>query len=157
MFGPRYKIPFRRRREGKTDYRQRFKLLSSGLPRFVVRVSNKHIRTQIITYEQKGDRTISSVSSMDLKKYGLKNSNTSCAYLVGLLCAKKAAKGGIKKAILDMGLHRAVKGGKIFACLKGALDGGLEIPHGDVLPSEERIFGKNPEEFKAVKEKIKNE
>ncbi|RLI36413.1 50S ribosomal protein L18, partial [Candidatus Bathyarchaeota archaeon] len=30
--GPRYNVPYRRRREGKTDYRRRYKLLLSGLP-----------------------------------------------------------------------------------------------------------------------------
>ncbi|MDK2384746.1 MAG: 50S ribosomal protein L18, partial [Candidatus Korarchaeota archaeon] len=33
----RYKVRFRRRREGKTDYKKRLALLKSGLPRMVVR------------------------------------------------------------------------------------------------------------------------
>jgi len=33
------------------------------------------------------------------------------------------------KAILDVGLTRTTTGNKVFACLKGACDGGLNIPH----------------------------
>jgi large subunit ribosomal protein L18 len=35
-----------------------------------------------------------------------------------------------------------VAGGGLFAALKGAVDGGVEVPHGeDVLPSDERVQG----------------
>ncbi|EQD30588.1 50S ribosomal protein L18P, partial [mine drainage metagenome] len=34
--GPRYRVAFRRRREGKTDYRARLRLLKSDRPRAVV-------------------------------------------------------------------------------------------------------------------------
>jgi len=40
--GPRYKVPMRRRREVRTDYHQRLRLLKSGKPRLVARKSNKH-------------------------------------------------------------------------------------------------------------------
>ena len=43
--GPRYAVKFRRRREGKTDYKKRLNLLKSELPRFIVRISNKYILT----------------------------------------------------------------------------------------------------------------
>lgn len=33
------------------------------------------------------------------------------------------------KAVLDIGLVRTTTGNKVFACLKGAVDGGLYIPH----------------------------
>ena len=33
--------------------------------------------------------------------------------------------------LLDVGLKRTSTGSKVFACLKGALDGGLDIPHSD--------------------------
>ena len=39
--GPAYVVKYRRRREGKTDYRARRKLVLSGLPRLVVRFSLK--------------------------------------------------------------------------------------------------------------------
>ena len=51
-FGPRYKVPFRRRREAKTNYRHRLKLLKSGLPRAVVRKSLKHTTVQFIKYDR---------------------------------------------------------------------------------------------------------
>ncbi len=35
--GPRYRVNFRRRREGRTDYRQRQRLLRARVPRAVVR------------------------------------------------------------------------------------------------------------------------
>ena len=51
-------------------------------------------------------------------------------------------KKGIEEAILDIGLQRPVKGSRVFAALKGMLDAGLSIPHGDgIFPSEERIKG----------------
>jgi large subunit ribosomal protein L5e len=33
------------------------------------------------------------------------------------------------KAFLDIGLHRTTTGARIFGCLKGAADGGIDIPH----------------------------
>ena len=33
------------------------------------------------------------------------------------------------KACLDVGLARTTTGRKVFACLKGAVDGGIHIPH----------------------------
>ena len=41
--GSNYKVAFRRRREGKTDYGQRFKLADLDTPRLVVRVSNANV------------------------------------------------------------------------------------------------------------------
>ncbi len=38
--------------------------------------------------------------------------------------------------LLDTGLKRTSTGSKVFACLKGALDGGLDIPH-----NEKRFVG----------------
>ena len=57
--GPRHKVPFRRRREGRTDYRHRAALLRSGVPRAVVRKSNKGMSVQFIEYRdgtKKGER-----------------------------------------------------------------------------------------------------
>merc|ERR1712196_466564 len=42
--------------------------------------------------------------------------------------------------LLDVGLKRTSTGSKVFAALKGALDGGLDIPH-----SEKRYVGYDPE------------
>jgi large subunit ribosomal protein L18 len=46
--GPRYRVPWRRRREGKTNYYKRLKLIRSGKPRLVVRRTNKYIIAQIV-------------------------------------------------------------------------------------------------------------
>ncbi len=145
--GPTYRVPFRRRREGKTNYRKRLKLLLSGKPRLVVRKSNQHILAQIVVYDPKGDRTIVSAHSNELrKKYGWKGNtkNLPACYLVGLLIGFKSLKKGIKEAILDIGLTPATKGGRVFAVLKGAVDAGLKVPYGEeILPSEDRIRGEH--------------
>ena len=142
--GARYRVPFRRRREGKTDYRKRMRMIISGKPRLVVRKTNKYIIAQLVEAKVEGDRVITSAHSSELKKYGWKASfsNTPAAYLTGLLIGLKSVKAGVKEAIIDIGLHRPVKGARVFAVLKGAVDAGLEIPYGEEkLPSEERIKG----------------
>jgi len=56
---------------------------------------------------------------------------------------------------IDIGLESPVKKGVLYSCLKGALDAGLKIPHSEeILPSEERIKGKNPDDYLKVKEII---
>jgi large subunit ribosomal protein L18 len=70
--------------------------------------------------------------------------NTSAAYLTGFLLGKKALKAGITAAVLDIGIKSSTKGARIFAALKGAVDAGLKVPHGDViLPQEDRIRGEH--------------
>ncbi|HQQ25507.1 MAG TPA: hypothetical protein PLR51_04420 [Methanomassiliicoccales archaeon] len=49
--GPRFKVAFRRRREGRTDYRQRQRLLRARVPRAVVRTSLRHISVQIVEFD----------------------------------------------------------------------------------------------------------
>ena len=46
--GSRYKLAFKRRREGKTDYRARLNLIGLDKSRLVVRISNQHTTAQII-------------------------------------------------------------------------------------------------------------
>lgn len=168
---PTYKMPFRRRREGKTDYRKRLKLLVSKKPRLVVRKSLKYIRAQIVDFDRKGDRTIVFVLSKELKKLGWNYAcdNLPASYLTGLIAGKKALERGIKEAVLDLGLSPSTKGSRVYACVKGALNAGLKIKiKEEVLPSEERIRGmhissylekfKNmPEDFERIKKKILGE
>src|SRR3972149_3806725 len=99
-------MPHRRRREQRTDYRQRLRLLKSRKPRFVVRASVNSITCQIISHDTKGDRTLVSATSLELKKHGWKGhtGNIPAAYLTGFLCGQKAKKHKVKEAILDMGL-----------------------------------------------------
>lgn len=143
----RYCVPFRRRREGKTDYRLRKALVLSGKPRLVVRNSLKNIVAQIIVAKPHGDEVIASAHSRELmREYGWKapNGNIPAAYLTGLLCGLKAKSKGVKEAILDLGLHSPSKGSRVFAALKGALDAEVDVPHTEEkMPDENRIEGKH--------------
>ncbi|MEM5834400.1 MAG: 50S ribosomal protein L18 [Candidatus Aenigmatarchaeota archaeon] len=168
---PTYKMPFKRRREGKTDYKRRLKLLLSKKPRLVVRKSLKYIRAHIVEFDKRGDRTIVFAFSKELRKLGWNYAcdNLPASYLTGLLLGKRALEKGIKEAILDLGLSPSTKGSRIYACVKGALDAGLKVRVSEeVLPSEERIKGmhisnylekfKNiPEDFEKMKKKILGE
>jgi len=143
----RYKVPFRRRREGLTNYYKRRKLVLSGKPRLVVRVTNKHVIAQVVKPEPRGDVTIASAHSIELvKSYGWKagTKNLAAAYLVGALAAVRAIKRGVNEAILDIGLRRPVKGARVFAAAKGAVDAGLKIPLSEeIVPSPDRIRGEH--------------
>lgn len=141
---------YKRKKEGKTDYRNRIAALKSGKVRLVVRKSLKNIYAQIIQYQPDGDKILFSANSNELKKYGwnLSRKNTPAAYLTGILIGHKAKQKGIKEAILDIGFKRAIKGCVLFALLKGAIDSGLNIPHSkEVFPSEERIKGKHIQDY----------
>jgi len=145
--GPSYRVPFRRRREGKTHYRSRRALVLSRLPRLVARRSLKHIIVQIVKAEATGDQVIVSANSRELAKtYGWQGDcgNVPAAYLTGLLCGFRAVVHGVKKAVLDTGLQSPSRGSRVFATLKGVLDAGVTIPHSEsVLPDETRISGKH--------------
>ena len=144
--GPRYKVPFRRRREGRTDYRHRLALVKSGKPRAVVRSSNKHMRIQLVEYTDGGDKVLVSAVSTELEKLGWTHSGKSTpgAYLTGYLAGKRALEKGVEEAVLDMGLKDPVKGCVLFAAMKGMVDAGLDVPHDDgMLPHDDRIRGKH--------------
>jgi large subunit ribosomal protein L18 len=144
--GSRYKVAFKRRREGKTDYGARLKLIGLDKHRLVIRVTGNHTIAQIVDVELTGDQTLVSAHSQELKNMGWLGSgkNTSAAYLTGFLCGRKAVKEGIDGAVLDMGLQTSTKGSRVYAALKGAIDAGLAVPHKDViLPGEDRITGEH--------------
>ncbi|MFA7562988.1 MAG: 50S ribosomal protein L18 [Methanoculleus sp.] len=148
--GPRYFVPFRRRHEGKTDYYKRMSLLSSGMPRMVVRKTNRQIIVQLVVSELEGDRTLMAAYSTELAGYGYEGStaSTPAAYLTGMLFAVKALNGGYDEAILDIGLARAKPGARVFAALKGAVDAGFDVPYGEsILPDEERLKGAHIAEY----------
>ncbi len=150
--GAHYRVGLRRIREGKTRYWKRIALIKSGKPRLVVRVFNNSIIVQLVEFSPTGDRIIAQTNSRELIKMGWKGhpANTPAGYLLGLLIAKKAKEKGVKKAVLDIGSHTPVHGSTVFAVLKGALDGGLDVPHSEeALPSEERILGKHIAEYAA--------
>ena len=149
--GPRYRVPFRRRREGKTNYRSRRALVLSRVPRLVVRLTLKNTIIQIIESELIGDKVVVSAHSHELaRSYGWfsNGGNIPSAYLTGLLCGFKAMNNGVEKAFLDIGLHIPSKGTRIFAALKGVVDAGVEVPHSEnILPNESRISGKHIAEY----------
>ena len=151
---PIYKMPFKRTREGKTDYKRRLKLLKSRKPRLVVRRSLNYITAQIVEFNKQGDKTLISAYSRQLKKLGWKFScdNMPAAYLTGLAIGTQAVKSNIKEVVLDSGLYQSTKGNRIYAVVKGAVDGGLDVHVSkEILPSDDRISGKHI----AVNEKFK--
>ncbi|RYR40457.1 hypothetical protein Ahy_A09g046215 isoform A [Arachis hypogaea] len=173
----RYQVKFKRRREGKTDYRARIRLINQdknkyNTPkyRFVVRFvsyfsfTNKDIVAQITSASIAGDIVLAAAYSHELPRYGLEVglTNYAAAYCTGLLLARRVLKmlemdeeyqGNVEasgedfsvepadtrrpfRALLDVGLIRTTTGNRVFGALKGALDGGLDIPH-----SEKRFAG----------------
>lgn len=145
--GPRYKVPRRRRREGKTNYYKRYRMIKSGNDvRLVVRLTNEYVIAQIIKFAARGDITLTGLHSKSLFKIGWKGdmNNTPAAYLTGLLLCLNAKKLGINYAVPDIGLHRPTKGGRVFAVIKGCIDAGIEVPASEeVLPSDDRIRGEH--------------
>jgi len=170
----RFQVKYRRRREGKTDYRARQRLIRQDKTKYntpkyrlVVRKTNKDIITQLVYSKINGDVIVESAYARELKNYGVKVgfTNYASAYATGLLIARRIlqkfkldskyqglpqANGEefkVKwneegprpfKALLDVGLARTTTGARVFAVLKGALDGGLFVPH-----KETRFAGYN--------------
>jgi large subunit ribosomal protein L18 len=145
--GPRYRVPFRRRRQGKTDYRIRLRLLRGDQPRAVVRVTNRRILVSVTAFDPLGDRVLASAESPELAAVGFPESNlrtTPAAYLTGYLAGVRAKAAGATSAVLDVGLKHPTPGGRLMGALKGLLDAGLDVPHGDKgLPSNERLNGQH--------------
>lgn len=129
--------------------------------RLVVRFTNKDVIAQIAYATLAGDVVVSYAHSQELPRYGLSLglTNYAAAYATGLLLARRTlTKFGLAEryegnvdgdvgedydveadeegprplvVLLDTGLKRTSTGSKVFAVLKGALDGGLDVPHGD--------------------------
>jgi len=180
----RFQTKYRRRREGKTDYRARKRLVTqdknkynSPKYRFIVRISNSDITCQIAYAKIEGDYIMAAAYSHELPKFGMPCglTNYAAAYATGLLLARRLLaklnladkyKGNQSidgndyhveelsdgprpfRAFLDVGLHRTTTGSKVFAAMKGACDGGLDIPH-----SETRFVGYD-KEAKSLKAEV---
>ncbi len=157
---PRTRVPMRRRREGKTDYRNRLGLLKSGETRVVVRRTTGNVIVQFIDWAETGDEVKATAVGQELKQLGWTGSakNTPAAYLTGFLAGKRALAEGIDNAVLDLGRHAPVRGSKVFAALKGIVDAGVEVPHGDdIYPTEDRLTGEfldQKKDFEAVRAAI---
>ncbi|MAF34642.1 50S ribosomal protein L18 [Candidatus Woesearchaeota archaeon] len=148
-------IRYRRKREGKTDYKNRRRLLTSAKARLVVRKTNKHLTLQIVHYDPKGDKIQTSASTRELEKYGWKGatSNIAAAYLTGILLAKKA---GPVDVIADIGLQTSIKGGRLYAALHGSKQAGIKISLGEkTVPAKERMAGQHAKVDAAVVEGVK--
>ncbi|KAG0180068.1 60S ribosomal protein L5, partial [Apophysomyces sp. BC1021] len=94
----RYQVKYRRRREGKTDYYARKRLVvqaknkyNSPKYRLVVRFTNKDIVCQIVYAKIQGDFVLSAAYSHELPRYGVKGglTNWAAAYATGLLLARR--------------------------------------------------------------------
>jgi len=143
--GSGYRVPLRRRREGKTDYQARKALVLSGRPRLVARNTVKNVVAQIIVAKPHGDEVLVTAHSRELRRYGWKarTGNIPAAYLTGLLCGLKAKAKGVEDSILDIGLIAPTKGAKIFAVLSGVLNAGVAVPHAEEKIVKNRIEGKH--------------
>ena len=144
--GKIFTVPFRRKREGRTYYKSRMKMIMSGKYRFVARKSLKNLQASIVQFDPKGDRIAITVDSKALLKIGWKGDtgNLSSAYLIGYIAGKKAQEKGIKDAVFDIGFNKSVKGSRLYAALAGAIDSGLKIPFDQgVIPPKERIAGEH--------------
>lgn len=212
----RFQVKFRRRREGKTDYRQRKRLCAqdknkyqSPKYRLVVRFTNTQVICQIAYPQIDGDRIVTSASSNELPRYGLKVGlkNYAAAYCTGLLVARRLLEklgmddiyeGNTEidaevvstemngkryfvdevdedrrpfRALLDVGCRPTTTGCRIFGAMKGAADGGLDIPHSnkrfpgydrdakeyDADMHRERIFGGHVGEYMEYLEEEDNQ
>lgn len=163
----RYQVKFKRRRESKTDYFARKRLVvqaknkyNTPKYRMIVRFSNKDICCQIAYARIEGDMIICCAYAHELPRYGVKVglTNYAAAYCTGLLLARRVlqklkldtiyqgnddingeqylvesedGQPGAFRCYLDVGLSHTTTGAKIFGAMKGAVDGGLEIPHSD--------------------------
>ncbi|MCI3756280.1 60S ribosomal protein L5, partial [Escherichia coli] len=161
----RFQVKFRRRREGRTDYYARKRLIfqdknkyNTPKYRFIVRFTNKDVICQVAYARIEGDVIVCAAYSHELPRYGVKVglTNYAAAYCTGLLLARRLLKKfkldeiykgkeeadgeefyvedeegqpGAFRAYLDIGLYRTTTGARIFGALKGAVDGGLDIPH----------------------------
>lgn len=155
------KIQYRRRRENKTDYFARKKLLEGNVPRIVIRKTNRYVICQLVESREAQDKVICSADSKELVRYGWPEKtsikNIAASYLTGMLLGKKMLKLEHESAILDMGLIRSTKGNKIYAALNGVIDAGIEVPSSsEIFPKEQRIKGEHlSKDIQSIIEKVK--
>jgi large subunit ribosomal protein L18 len=135
----------RRRLECKTDYVLRLGLLKAKFPRIVVRRTNKYFIAQIVESSAAQDKVILGVTSQELLEHGWDKKATGslksipAGYLTGYLLAKKAKSG---EYVIDLGMARTHKGGRLFSVIAGLKDGGLNVhANEEVFPTEERLMG----------------
>ncbi|KAJ6485073.1 hypothetical protein C8R47DRAFT_546979 [Mycena vitilis] len=95
----RFQVKYRRRREGKTDYYARKRLVTQAKNKYnapkyrlVVRFTNRDIIVQVVYARLQGDFVLTQAHSRELPRYGIKHglTNWAAAYATGLLCARRA-------------------------------------------------------------------
>lgn len=100
-FFKRFQVQRRRRREGKTDYKARIKMVKQDKNkfntrkyRFIVRLTNRQVIVQIAYASIVGDHIVAHANSKDLAKYGISVGlkNYAACYATGLLAARRALK-----------------------------------------------------------------
>jgi len=201
-FFKRFQVQRRRRRQGKTDYKARVKMVRQDRNKFntrkyrlIVRFTNRRVICQVAYASIIGDHVVAQANSSELVNFGIPAGlkNYAAAYATGLLVARRmltkfgmheAIKGKEEidgeeyhveeedndqrpiKVILDVGLQRTCVGARLWGALKGAVDGGLHVPHSaknfpgfkpaeekgqeseyDAEAHKDRIFGKHVSEY----------
>jgi large subunit ribosomal protein L5e len=140
----RYQTKYKRRRQGKTDYYARKRLITQaknkyGAPKYrlVVRFTNRDVIAQIVSSEINGDKVLVSAYAHELKAYGVNHglTNWASAYCVGLLIARRVLKklgldeqfDGVEEADGEFTLTEAAEGddGESRRPFKAFLDVGL--------------------------------
>jgi len=129
--------------------------------RFVVRISNRQVTCQVVSSKIIGDEVLAVAYSSELQRYGIKVglTNYAACYATGLLLARRVlTKLGLDQmytgveevtgdyfmeemegedekspfsCIMDVGLRPTTTGARVYAAMKGGIDGGLAIPHTD--------------------------
>lgn len=152
----------RRRKEHKTDYSKRIKLLKSGLPRVILRKTNRYLIAQYVTSKEAQDKIGIGITSKELLKHGWPKKfehslkSIPAAYLTGYLFGKMISTKDTP--IVDFGMMRAIQKNKMFAFIKGLKDAGVKVNcDEESFPSEDRIKGKHlKEDFSKEFEAIRN-
>jgi large subunit ribosomal protein L5e len=146
--------------------------------RLVVRFTNTDVICQIVSARIEGDHVVAAAYAHELPRYGIKVglTNYAAAYATGLLLARRtltllgladAYQGKVEadgelyevepegetrpfRAVLDVGLVHTTTGHRVFGAMKGAIDGGIDIPHTEKrFPKYRKDTGFDPEELKA--------
>lgn len=188
------KTDYQARRHLCAQYKNKF---NTPKYRLIVRTTNRDVVCQLAYSRMAGDVIICAAYSHELPKFGINVGlkNYAAHYCTGLLLARRLLKNmkldelyvgqeevdgdeynvepseegpGPFRCFLDTGLTRTTTGAKVFGALKGAVDGGLDIPHstkrfpgydteGDNFDAETHckyIFGENVGEYM---EKLKDD
>lgn len=154
----------RRRKENRTDYNKRLKLLKGEKPRVVFRKTNKYIIGEYIISKEAQDSVVVGLDSRKLNEYGWPKEaqgslkSTTASYLTGYLIGKIITKQNLETPIIDAGMNRVIHKNKIYAFIKGLIDAGIKIScKKEFFPEESRIKGqhlKNKIPFDEIKSKI---